>query len=335
MNEKKCKLHDQNTLIIKIDENIYQKEIKGSDKLNRTITLMNNGNLPMTVKNITIDNNNECQTSNMRIVQCKEFILNPQETINIDIEIIPNYRYNSSNKIISFNTEFQSFYLNVYIIFSKDFFESQNHIRIFLKCLLIVTPIVSVMLYSLSKIINVFKKQRREMCGDNSSKEENENEKDEKNEILLDNAVVINKLKHNENDQLEYNIANNNSNFQQNKNKQKQGKKKKNRRKSFSSNNQKDETDAINNNNYIKEKIENEAKLDNVGDNKNIILNNKLKEENKNENKNDNKTITQVRKDENENNKLNNNDNENESNKKVINDEGDLKSKESDNKKIL
>ena len=334
MKEKKCKLHDENTLIIKIDENIYQKEIKGSDKLNCTITLMNNGNLPMTVKNITIDNNNECQTSNMRIVQCKEFILNPQETINIDIEIIPNYRYNSSNKIISFNTEFQSFYLNVYIIFSKDFFESQNHIRIFLKCLLIVTPIVSVMLYSLSKIINVFKKQRREMCGDNSSKEENENEKDEKNEILLDNAVVINKLKHNENDQLEYNNANNNSNYQQNKNKQKQGKKKKNRRKSFSSNNQKDETDAINNNNYIKDKIENEAKLDNDVDNNNIILNNKLKEENKNENKNDNKTITQVKKDENENNKLNNNDNENESNKKVINDEGDLKSKESDNKNI-
>jgi hypothetical protein len=239
----------------------------------------------MTIKNITIDNSNECQTNNMRIIQCKEVILNPQEIINIDIEIIPNYRYNLASNIISFNTEFQSFYLNTYIIFSKDFYESQNHIRIFFKCLLIVTPILAVMLYSLSKIINIFKKQRREMCDKSNDKEEIENEKDEKKEKLIkNNDIIIGKVKNNdnENDQLEYN-----NNYQQ-KAKQKQNKKKRNRKKSNASSNQKDEIEVISNNNIIKKDNQNKNKISNSNNN-DINSNNlnEIKEENKNENNND------------------------------------------------
>jgi hypothetical protein len=247
MSKKKCKLYNDKNFVIEIDENIYEKEIKGIEKLNRTITLMNNGNLPLIIKNMSIDNTNECQVNYMRIIQCKEIILNPKETINIDIEITPNYRNALSNKIISFNTEYKSFYLNVIILLSNDFYEMKNYLWIYFKCFVIVLIIVTIMLYSLSKIINLVQKQRREMCDSDSSKDDIENEKEEKKEILLKNENEIeDKLKNidNENEQLAYNNNNN-----QNKNKQKQGKKKKNRRKSFSSNNQKDETDAINNNN--------------------------------------------------------------------------------------
>ena len=324
--DKKCQLYQENNFIIEIDENIYEKEIKDAEKLNRTITIMNNGNLPLTVKNITIDNSNECQTSHMRIVQCKEFILNPQEIMDIDIEIIPNYRYNSSNKIISFNTEYQSYYLNVFIIFSKDFFETQNHLRIFLKCLLIVTPIVAIMLYSLSKLINIIKKQRRDMCDNKLDKEDFE-----KKESLLkgDNDMMIEKSKNEiENEQLQYHHPNNNYNYQSNKNKQKQGKKKRNRKKSNSSNNQKDEIEVLSQNLPEKKESQNENKANNTQDNE-------VKEENNNQNNiednNDNKINNQEKKDENNNKPVNTQNELNEKGKKEENKNENI-NKENDKK---
>ena len=292
--DKKCKLHKDNNFIIEIDENIYENEIKDIEKLNRTITIMNVGNLPMTIKNITIDNSNECQTNHMRILQCKEFIINPKEMVDIDIEIVPNYRSNSSNKIISFNTEYQSYYLNVFIIFSKDFFETKNHWRIFLQCLLIVTPIVAVLLFFLSKLINIFKKQRRDMCDNKIAKED----MDRKEKLLNGYNEIVKPKNENENEQFEYN--NDNNYCQPNKNKQKQGKKKRNRRKSSSSNNQKDENEAVSQNLYDKKETKNENKL-------NIEQNNKKKEEEQNKeiNNNDDKIENQEKKEENNNKQVN------------------------------
>ena len=317
-NKKKCRLYNEKNFIIEIDENIYEKELKNYEKLNRTITLMNNGNLPLIIKNMSIDNSNECQINNMRIIQCKEIILNPKETTDIDIEIIPNFRNEYSNKIISFNTEYKTFYLNVIIILSKDFYEMKNHVWIYFKCFIIVFIIVTIMLYSLSRIIYLVQKQRREMCDSDSAKEDIENEKEEKKENLLKNENeknIIGKIKNNdnENEQLGYN--NNNLN----KNKQKQGKKKKNRKKSNSSNNnQKDEYENINQN--LIDKKEKQNKFDNT----NLI--NKKEEEKINENIN---KIIKKEKDEN----IINNDKNDINNNNNINSEIDLKKNENENKK--
>ena len=316
-NRKKCRLYSEKNFIIEIDEKIYEKELKVYEKLNRTITLMNNGNLPLIIKNMSIDNSNECQVNNMRIIQCKEIILNPKETTDIDIEIIPNFRNEYSNKIISFNTEYKTFYLNVIIILSKDFYEMKNYVWIYFKCFIIVFIIVTIMLYSLSKIINLVQKQRREMCDSDSAKEDIENEKEEKKEILLKNEnekSIIGNIKNNdnENEQLGYN--NNNLN----KNKQKQGKKKKNRKKSNSSNNnQKDEYENINQN--LNDKKEKQNKFHNTN------LMNKKEEVKIKENIN---KIIKKEKDEN----IINND-KNDKNKNNINSEIDLKKNENDNKK--
>ena len=309
ISKKKSKLYNEKSFVIEIDENIYEKEIKGVDKFNRTITLMNYGNLPMTINNMSIDNSNECQINNMRIIQCKEFTLNPQEMINIDIEITPNFRNAVSNKIIYFNTEYQSFYLNVIIVLSNDLYEMKNYLWIYFKCFIIVFTIVSIMLYSLSKIINLIQKQRREMCDNDSAKEDIEDIKEEKKESLLksENEILLGKIKNNninENEQLEYNY-----NYHTGKNKKKE-KKKKNRKKSNSSINQKDEIETNHNNEKKKEQNNNN------NNNTTYNNNNKIEEKIENINNKNNKIIKEEKKDENKN-KINNI--KEESNKKQTN----------------
>ena len=288
MSKKKCRLYDDKNFIVEIDEYIYEKEIKGKDKFNRTIAIMNSGNLPMTIKNMSIDNSNSCQTNGMRIVQCKEFTLNPREMIYIEIEISPNFRNSVSNKIIYFNTEYQSFYLNVIILLSSDFYESKNYIIIYFKCFIVVFIIVCIMLFSLFKIINLIQKQRREMCDSESAKEDIEEFKEERNEEEL---LINLRNNDNENDQLESNVnnsGNNNNNYHHNKGKQKQEKKKKNRKKSASSmNNQKEENETNSNNNINNknnDKKEEQNKSNNSNVNANTNNNRKIEEEKKDKN---------------------------------------------------
>ena len=105
LNRKKCKIYNEKNLVIEIDENIYDNELKNSgDKFNRTITLMNVGNLPLVIKNISIDNNKEYKSNNIRIIQTNEISISPKEMVDIDIEINPNYGIKALNKIIYFNT---------------------------------------------------------------------------------------------------------------------------------------------------------------------------------------------------------------------------------------
>ena len=313
MSKKKCRLYNDKNFIVEIDEYIYEKEIKGIDKFNRTITIMNSGNLPMIIKNMSIDNSNSCYTNSMRIVQCKEFNLNPREMINIDIEINPNFRNSVSNKIIYFNTEYQSFYLNVIILLSNDFYESKNYIIIYFKCFIVVFTIVTIMLYSLFKIINLVQKQRREMCDSESAKEDIEEFREERNE---EEALINLRSNDNENDLLEYNVNNNgnNNNYHHNKGKQKQEKKKKNRKKSASSmNNQKEENEYNSNNNTNNNK-NNDKKEENKSNNSNV---NAITNNNNNKRK-----IEEQKKDKNiRNDTANTKENDINNNNKVINEE--------------
>ena len=59
---------------IEVDELAYSTELKIKEKLTRTITVKNTGNLLMSVKNISIDGLG-CETYDMKILQCDEFIL--------------------------------------------------------------------------------------------------------------------------------------------------------------------------------------------------------------------------------------------------------------------
>ena len=267
-NRKKCKIYNEKNLVIEIDENIYDTELKNSeDKFNRTITLMNVGNLPLLIKNITIDNSKECKTNNLRIIQCKEISISPKEMIDIDIEISPNYRIKALNKIIYFNTEYQIFYLNVIILLKDEFYQKKNFIWICLKCFIIVFIIISIMVFSINRIISMIKKQKRDLCGKENIQEELLQENEEKEVIL------------NEEEEKKQNNKNNNNNNKQNK-----GNKKKKRKKSL----QRDDIEINNSNNNKQEELKDnrdEIKNKNKNEkiNENIIFKEKDKDETKNE----------------------------------------------------
>ena len=243
INKKRCKIYNERNLLIEIDEEIYETEIKNSgNKFNRTISLMNVGNLPLVIKNVTLDNSNDCVSDNLRIIQCKEISISPKEMIDIDLEIRPNYRTSALNKIIYFNTEYQTFYLNVIILLTNEFYEKKNFLWIYFKCFIVVFTIVSVMMYSITKILNLIQKQRREICDKESIKEEILEEKEDKEKMVIKEKEEIN--------------LNNKKNI--NNNKQNKTSKKKKRKRSI----QKEEIDIINN------KKENIGNDNNVNENK-------------------------------------------------------------------
>ena len=275
--EQKTKFLDKGKFLIEIDEEIYEKEMKENGKLIRTFKIKNIGNLNMTVKNITIDDKFQLQTNTIRIVQNEEFTLNKNVSRNIDIEIIPNFKSLEIKRIIYINSDYESFPLYVSILISKDLYEIKNYIYIYIKCFLIAILTVIILLFSLYKIINVIKKQRREI----TEKKIIEEEKEEKKESLLKNEKGIN---NNEND-FDYNNMINN-NWNQNKNKQKP-KKRKNRQKSNSSNNQLEDNDISKKN--TNENIENNyEKYKNNEENNDHLKEEKIKENVNNEIKNNN-----------------------------------------------
>ena len=111
--------------IIEVDEIVYSTELKEKEKITRTITVKNTGNLLMNVKNISIDGYG-CETDEMKILQCDEFVLYPEESLDIDIEIKPNINNYLTNKNVYFNTDYQTFNLNVIIFIAKDIYIKNN-----------------------------------------------------------------------------------------------------------------------------------------------------------------------------------------------------------------
>ena len=98
------------------------------EKITRTITVKNTGNLLMNVKNISIDEYG-CETDDMRVLQCDKFILYPGESLDIDIEIKPNINNYITNKNIYFNTDYQTFHLNVIVYIEKNNYIKNNMIK--------------------------------------------------------------------------------------------------------------------------------------------------------------------------------------------------------------
>ena len=82
-------IFNKTNYIIEIDEQTFNSELNIKGKITKTITLKNIGNLEMNVKNITIDGY-KCETNDLKVLQCEEFTLAPNENLDIDIEIKPN-----------------------------------------------------------------------------------------------------------------------------------------------------------------------------------------------------------------------------------------------------
>ena len=171
---------------IEINRDIYENQMKYQNNLTRTITINNSGNLPLIIKNVTIDNN-ECQANDLKILKCKEFLLDIGESIDIDFEITIDFGVSITNRIVKFNTEYQTFDLNVIIIISKDLFEQKTLFWNILKILslvfipLLITAIIFKKYFILNKDIETKKEIKK--INNNNLSEKRQIIKNEKNLI--------------------------------------------------------------------------------------------------------------------------------------------------------
>ena len=124
--DKKSELFNNNSnFIIDINRDTYENKMKYINNLTRTVTIYNSGNLPLIIKSITVDGN-ECQTDDLKVVQCREFLIDVGETMEIDFEVNTNFNSKITNRIVKFQSEFQVFELNVIIILSQDLYNQKE-----------------------------------------------------------------------------------------------------------------------------------------------------------------------------------------------------------------
>ena len=191
--------------IIEVDELAYNTELKQKEKITRTITVKNTGNLLMNVKNISIDGFG-CETDEMKILQCDEFILYPEESLDIDIEIKPNINNYITNKNVYFNTDYQSFALNVIIFIAKEIYIKNNMIRnhvISMTLILTMFIIFFLIIKTILRIIN-FRNNKDPKNDDDDKLLEKNNENKNKN-YLKQNTIKKENEKNNEKNKKENN----------------------------------------------------------------------------------------------------------------------------------
>jgi hypothetical protein len=124
--DKKSEMFNNNSnFIIDINRDTYENKMKYINNLTRTVTIYNSGNLPLIIKSITVDGN-ECQTDDLKVVQCREFLIDVGETMEIDFEVNTNFNSKITNRIVRFQSEFQVFELNVIIILSQDLYNQKE-----------------------------------------------------------------------------------------------------------------------------------------------------------------------------------------------------------------
>ena len=180
--------------IIEVDEITYSTELKEKQKITRTITVKNTGNLLMNVKNISIDGYG-CETDEMKILQCDEFVLYPEESLDIDIEIKPNINNYLTNKNVYFNTDYQTFNLNVIIFIAKDIYIKNNMIKnhvISMTLLLTIFIFFFIIIKTIWRFLSFYNNKKEDENENGNENEKNLIEKTEK-EYYQDNMQNYNK----------------------------------------------------------------------------------------------------------------------------------------------
>jgi hypothetical protein len=193
-------IFNKTNYIIQVDEHAYNTELKEKEKITRTITVKNTGNLLMNVKNISIDEYG-CETDDMRVLQCDKFILYPEESLDIDIEIKPNINNYITNKNIYFNTDYQTFHLNVIVYIEKNIYIKNNMIKnnvISVTLVLSFLVVFFLLVKTIIRFINLdsFKNQSANHKKDDDVKDIDEEEnKDEKTKEKIKTDNSQNELK--------------------------------------------------------------------------------------------------------------------------------------------
>ena len=148
-------LLNNNKMNIEISRDIFLTEMKHFKNITRTITLSNVGTLPMKIKNISVDHLG-CEGKGIKILQCDSFTLRPDENIDIDIMIIPDFDFYSSERVIYFNSEYQRIPLKVVVMINKDILSFKNklfNLEYIKHCDLLSTAVSMFILFCVVRII--------------------------------------------------------------------------------------------------------------------------------------------------------------------------------------
>ena len=121
--EKKIeKLHiniDANTSL-----NIFEKN---NDVFIKTIKLMNSGNLPIKIHNISIENMG-CEAYGILLSKCSEITLDPKQSMSLNFTIRPNFNFFLMERNIVFYTYYHRVNLKIYINISEEILASRNRL---------------------------------------------------------------------------------------------------------------------------------------------------------------------------------------------------------------
>ena len=211
--DKKSEIFNNNTnFIIDINRDTYENKMKFINNLTKTVTIYNNGNLPLIIKSLTVDGN-ECQTDDLKIVQCREFLIDVGETMDIDFEVTANFNNKITNRIVNFQTEFQAFELNIIIIISNDLYDQKKISFKFSKIIFffILPTLVSIFISQKFFYSNKIKKRENSIINGGhiesankiialkenenkikGEKKKGKNKKNKKNEIDKENNIIKN-----------------------------------------------------------------------------------------------------------------------------------------------
>jgi hypothetical protein len=144
-------------LLINIDTISTLNQLESNnDKIYKNITLKNSGNLPLKIYNISIENAG-CEGFGISLSRCSEISLYPQQSINLEFAITPNFNFYLLEKNIIFHTHYQKITLKISINISDDILAARNRLfntNIGGLSFLVIGFIITLILYILSKEYN-------------------------------------------------------------------------------------------------------------------------------------------------------------------------------------
>ena len=151
--DKKYESFNNTNYIVEINRETYENKMKYNNSITRTIIINNSGNLPLIINGISVDGN-ECQTDDLKIIQCREFLIDVGESVEINFEITTNFNNAITNRVIKFQSDYQAFELNVIIIISKELCEQNKHYSKFWNIFFIIIIPTLIFIYIVQKTIN-------------------------------------------------------------------------------------------------------------------------------------------------------------------------------------
>jgi len=124
-NETQIKEKKFDELILNIDS--LEEIENGNGEIRKEIKVQNTGNLPAKINNITVKDSG-CEGYGIKLSRCDGFLLNPDESMNLEISIKPDFNFYYLEKEILFETTHQTISIKILISISNEILSQKNRL---------------------------------------------------------------------------------------------------------------------------------------------------------------------------------------------------------------